>query len=278
VFDGLQHLSLVVCVLDLLHLHHLRLLEHLDGIEALVVLRLHQVHPPEATGAQRPLYGEVREGVLALGRPWLGGHSTDAAIGVLLIAVQQVLYARRVRARDAVRLRGELRGRHGLVGRLCCWREGVLRASGRVLLRSLGASRGRGRGRGRRRLRRAGNGAVGGGTFRLGWFGGRGRAVLVFGGLVLRPLLLQEAAEGWHIGVLSLNSRPLLEFFALAGLLPAKRQLLRNRCVDRGSYRCAGCESCRKPRRHRALAGDEVAGRAALRTSVCARRRRGTTM
>lgn len=36
--DSLQHLPLVVGVFDLLHLDHLLLFQHLDGIEALVVL------------------------------------------------------------------------------------------------------------------------------------------------------------------------------------------------------------------------------------------------
>jgi hypothetical protein len=52
--DLAKHPPLVVGVLDLLHADHLRLLEHLDGVEAAVVLRLHQVHPPEAARPQRP--------------------------------------------------------------------------------------------------------------------------------------------------------------------------------------------------------------------------------
>ena len=39
--NPVQHTTLVVGVLDLLHLDHLRLLQHLDGIEAMVVLGLH---------------------------------------------------------------------------------------------------------------------------------------------------------------------------------------------------------------------------------------------
>ena len=52
-FDVAQHTALVIRVLNLLHLDHLRLFEHLDGIEALVVLGLDQVNAPEATGAER---------------------------------------------------------------------------------------------------------------------------------------------------------------------------------------------------------------------------------
>ena len=66
VLDLLQHAALVVGVLDLLHLDDLRLLEHLDGVEALVVLGLHEVDAPEAAGAEGALDGEVGERVLAL--------------------------------------------------------------------------------------------------------------------------------------------------------------------------------------------------------------------
>lgn len=38
--DIAQHASLVVGVLNLLHLDHLSLLEHLDGVEPLVMLGL----------------------------------------------------------------------------------------------------------------------------------------------------------------------------------------------------------------------------------------------
>lgn len=59
VLDSLQHPSLVICVLDLLHLHDLRLLQHLDGIEAVVVLGLDQVHSAKAACPQRALQGKV---------------------------------------------------------------------------------------------------------------------------------------------------------------------------------------------------------------------------
>lgn len=61
-----EHAALVVCVLDLLHLDDLGLFEHLDGIEALIVLRLDQVDSPEATGAERPQDVEIAQRVLAL--------------------------------------------------------------------------------------------------------------------------------------------------------------------------------------------------------------------
>jgi hypothetical protein len=59
--DLLEHAALVVGVLDLLHLDDLRLLEHLDGIEALVVFGLHEMHAPEAAGAEGALDLEVAE-------------------------------------------------------------------------------------------------------------------------------------------------------------------------------------------------------------------------
>ena len=37
-FDSLEHFSLIVCMLNLLHLDHLLLLQDLDGIITLVVL------------------------------------------------------------------------------------------------------------------------------------------------------------------------------------------------------------------------------------------------
>ena len=87
VLDLLQHAALVVCVLDLLHLDHLRLLEHFDGVEALVVLGLHEVHAAEAAGAEGALDLEVGERVLALGdtrlvkRLCLELHAAIAVLG-----------------------------------------------------------------------------------------------------------------------------------------------------------------------------------------------------
>lgn len=52
---------------DLLHLHHLRLLQHLDGIETLVVLALHQMHAAKAACAERAVDLEILERVFAFG-------------------------------------------------------------------------------------------------------------------------------------------------------------------------------------------------------------------
>jgi hypothetical protein len=67
VLNALQHAALVVGVLDLLHLDHLRLLEHLYGIEAAVVAALHEVDAPEAAGPKRALQRKVRQRILTLG-------------------------------------------------------------------------------------------------------------------------------------------------------------------------------------------------------------------
>jgi hypothetical protein len=200
VLDLLQHAALVVSVLDLLHLDDLGLLQHLDGVEALVVLALHEVHAPKAAGAQRALDLEVGERVLALGdarlverlRGELHGAILGGARGVG--RVYQVLDAGRI-VRGRLRVRA-LRGRRRLrllllllggvhrVGRLVLRRRG--RALGRVVrLRLMEVERARGALRGRRRQRRR---AV----------DGRRRAVEFVGALrVLRPLLLEEA-EGRH--------------------------------------------------------------------------------
>ena len=83
--DLLQHAALVVGVFDLLHLDDLSLLEHLDGIKALVVLGLHEVDAAEAAGAEGALDGKVLQCVLALGHPRRGLRLGDvhAAIGGL---------------------------------------------------------------------------------------------------------------------------------------------------------------------------------------------------
>jgi hypothetical protein len=71
VLDLAQHFALVVGVLDLLHLDHLRLLEHLDGVKPVVVPRLHQMYPAEAARTQRPQQLKVRQRVFSLGYPRL---------------------------------------------------------------------------------------------------------------------------------------------------------------------------------------------------------------
>lgn len=78
--DIAQHASLVVGVLDLLHLDDLSLLEHLDGIEPLVMLRLDQMNSPEATSTEGPQNIEVAQRVLALGDARL-----RAIAGLLLV-------------------------------------------------------------------------------------------------------------------------------------------------------------------------------------------------
>lgn len=63
-----QHLSLVVGMLDLLHLDNLGFLQHLDGIKAAVVFRPDQVDATETASAQCPFEIKVPQGVFALGR------------------------------------------------------------------------------------------------------------------------------------------------------------------------------------------------------------------
>jgi hypothetical protein len=211
VLDLLQHAPLVVGVLDLLHLDHLRLLEHLDGVEARVVLGLDEVHAPEAAGAERALDGEVGQRVLALGGAGLverlrlelhdailGGRGVRAGrVG----GVYQVLYAghvvrrwvRGLRARILLR-RLRVGGAHrvGFGGRGPSVVAAIIASvvAGRrrerlVRLRLMeveGARFARGR-------RRDGRGAVS---------DGRRRQVEVFRAVrVLRPLLLEEA-QGRH--------------------------------------------------------------------------------
>ncbi len=99
--DLLKHAALVIGMLDLLHLDHLGLFEHLDGIEALVVLGLNQVDSAKATSTEGALDGKVGQRVLALCRARLVERlrlkSGDSAIlGGLIVGVDEVLYARRV--------------------------------------------------------------------------------------------------------------------------------------------------------------------------------------
>lgn len=94
-FDLLQHPALIVGVFDLLHLDNLSLFQDLDGIEALVVLGLDQVHSAEASSAQGPADGEVSEGVFALCFPHgvrcrlAGDWRSDGAIGVGRIGLRR---------------------------------------------------------------------------------------------------------------------------------------------------------------------------------------------
>lgn len=115
--DLLQHAALVVGVLDLLHLDHLRLLEHLHGVEALIVLGLDKVHSSKAAGAKGALDLEVCEGVLALGDAGLvEGLRLELHAGAILrgggrrrmgrvVGVYQVLYAGHLVGRRLLGLR-----------------------------------------------------------------------------------------------------------------------------------------------------------------------------
>lgn len=64
--DLLQHLALIIRVLDLLHLDDLRLLQHLDGIVSLIMLGLHQMHTSKTSSSKSSLDIEVGQIVLAL--------------------------------------------------------------------------------------------------------------------------------------------------------------------------------------------------------------------
>ena len=230
VLDLLQHAALVVGVLDLLHLDDLGLFQHLDGVEALVVLALDEVHASKGAGAEGALDGEVGQRVLALcdagqveglrlelhaGVP--GGIAAGGLLLLLLLlrgavgGVYQVLYAGdvvrglllgrvAVGARDGVRAVGGVhrvgrlvrRGRGGIRGRLLRvrLRVGLLVGEGAVVGARLGQVEGA-------------RGAVlgggwGDGRARRGFFDGRRRRIEVLGAArVLRPLLLEEA-EGRH--------------------------------------------------------------------------------
>lgn len=69
VLDFLQHPALIICVLNLLHLDNLCLFQHLDGIEALVMLGLNQMHSAEASGTKSSADLEISEHVFALCLP-----------------------------------------------------------------------------------------------------------------------------------------------------------------------------------------------------------------
>lgn len=228
VLDLLQHATFVIGVLDLLHLDHLGFLEHLDGIEALIVLGLDEMDTTEASGSQSALDCKIGEGVFALGDTDLRlrsgsllglvrarrGHAAVGRLGRLLLAellallravvglvgvgwVYQVLYAGHIVLRGLlVGLRRRLGSCVGLVAggvhRVC----GLGRGRGWLLcrLRSLllGVVV-------RRRLLPAeveaagvGLGVSAGGRRRLS--GGRGGRVEIAGPRrVLRPLLLEES-------------------------------------------------------------------------------------
>ena len=95
---SLKHLPFVIRMLDLLHLDHLLLLQHLHSIKALVVIAVDEMHAPEGAGTESSLHGEVGEGVFALGLPcWvrvrLGGLRCAAVIA-RAAAVRRVMLRR----------------------------------------------------------------------------------------------------------------------------------------------------------------------------------------
>lgn len=61
----IQHTSFVIGVLDLFHLDHLGLFQHLHGVEPMIVLGLNEMDPTEATGAEGALQQEILLRVLA---------------------------------------------------------------------------------------------------------------------------------------------------------------------------------------------------------------------
>jgi hypothetical protein len=63
--DTIQHTSLVVGVLDLFHLDHLGLFQHLHGVETMIVFGLDEVNATEATGTESALQREILLRVLA---------------------------------------------------------------------------------------------------------------------------------------------------------------------------------------------------------------------
>lgn len=65
--DAVEHATLVVGVLDLFHLDDLGLFQYLHSIEAVVVLRLDQVHATEAPSSQSALQKKVLLGIFPFG-------------------------------------------------------------------------------------------------------------------------------------------------------------------------------------------------------------------
>lgn len=65
--DIAEHATLIIGVLNLLHLDDLSLLQHLDSIKSRVMLRLNKVDSSEATSTERPQDIEIAQRVLALG-------------------------------------------------------------------------------------------------------------------------------------------------------------------------------------------------------------------
>lgn len=100
--NPIQHPALVVCVLNLLHLDDCRLLQHLDGIIAVVVFRLHKMDASEAACAQRALDREVFKRILSLG----GALRASDLRGVVLRRIYDALYARGIGVLAGIRVSG----------------------------------------------------------------------------------------------------------------------------------------------------------------------------
>lgn len=65
--DTVEHAPLIVGVLDLFHLDNLSFFQNLHGIEAVVVLRLNQVHTTKTSRSQCALQREVLLGIFPFG-------------------------------------------------------------------------------------------------------------------------------------------------------------------------------------------------------------------
>ena len=98
---SLQHSSFIIGMFHLLHLHDLLLLQHLDGVEPLIVFTLHQVDTTERSGTQSALDVEVGQCVLALGLSTsigglLRGIGIMLLVGVGIVVVEHAVDTRAV--------------------------------------------------------------------------------------------------------------------------------------------------------------------------------------
>ena len=123
--DLLQHLPLIICMLDLLHLDHLLFLQDLDSIETLVMLGLDQVNPAKTSSAQCPLYLKVPQRIFSLRLPddcllWL-------SIGIMALASRLTCAIVLRRMNDVVDGGMVLLLRHGLRHICSLTRRGGLR-------------------------------------------------------------------------------------------------------------------------------------------------------
>lgn len=78
-------------MLHLFHLHDLRFLQDFDGIEALIVIRLHQMNSSKTSCSQSSLEREVCQRVFALGRARVSALGGSAPRGT-----GRPLYARSI--------------------------------------------------------------------------------------------------------------------------------------------------------------------------------------